>query len=159
MTAQEVLHAGVQEEAQKNLARVAQHHDERHQRPPRSADLEVAKVGPVHLCLFSRQAAQTQIGFGFRSGSMAGDQVAKMVGAAAIAALAHHRVKPTGRQRRERLQRLADERQIGVDLRRARRRSRLGQPGLRQHPPHGAVVNMQLPGDRAHPPFLSVVVA
>ena len=47
MTAQEVLHAGVQEEAQKNLARVAQHHDERHQRPPRSADLEVAKVGPL----------------------------------------------------------------------------------------------------------------
>jgi len=82
-----------------------------------------------------------------------------MVGAAAIAALAHHRVKPTGRQRRERLQRLADEGQIDVDLGRARRRSGLGQTGLRQHASHGAVVNMQLPGDRAHPPFFSVVVA
>jgi hypothetical protein len=47
MAAQKVLHSGVQEEAQKDLARVAQHHNERHQRPPRSADLEVAKVGPL----------------------------------------------------------------------------------------------------------------
>jgi len=85
--------------------------------------------------------------------------MAKMVGAAAIAALAHHRIEAAGRQRRERLQRLADEGQIDVDLGRARRRSRLGQTGLRQHAPHGAVVDMQLPGDRAHPPFLSVVVA
>ena len=45
MAAKEALHAGVQEEAQKDLARVAQHHDERHQRPPRLADLETPHMG------------------------------------------------------------------------------------------------------------------
>src|SRR5208282_5119406 len=47
MAAQEALHSGVREEAQKDLARVAQHHPERHQRPPRPADLKVAEVSPL----------------------------------------------------------------------------------------------------------------
>ena len=116
-------------------------------------------MGPVHLRLFARQAAQMQIGFGFRSRPMAGDQVAEMVGAAAIATLARHRKEAAGRQRRERLQRLADEGQIGVNLRRPWRRPDPGKAGLRQHAPHHAVVHMQLTGDGAHRPFLSVVVA
>ena len=37
VTTQEVLHAGIKEEAQKNLARVAQHHDEGHQGTARAA--------------------------------------------------------------------------------------------------------------------------
>ena len=37
VTTQEVLHAGIEEEAQKNLARVAQHHDEGHQGTARAA--------------------------------------------------------------------------------------------------------------------------
>ena len=91
MAAQEVLHAGIEEEAQEDLPRVAQHHDERHQRTPRPANLEMAEMSPVHLRLFAGQAAQTQIGLGFRTRPMAGDQVAEMIGAAAIAALVRHR--------------------------------------------------------------------
>jgi hypothetical protein len=39
-----------------------------------------------------------------------GDQVAEVIGAAAIAALVHHRMQAAGRQRRELLQRLENER-------------------------------------------------
>src|SRR5438105_692719 len=61
VTAQEVLHLGVEEEAQKNLARIAQHHDEGQQGPARTADHEMAKMPPVDLSLLAGQAAQTQI--------------------------------------------------------------------------------------------------
>ena len=107
---------------------MAEHHDEGHQRTPCAADLKMAEVTPVHLRLFARQATQTQIGFGFRARPMAGDQVAEVIGAAAIAAFAHHSIQPAGRQRRERLQRLADERQIRVDLRSAGGGPILGNP-------------------------------
>src|SRR4029077_19038402 len=55
---QEVPHPGVQEEAQEDLPRMAQHHDERHQWTPRPADLEMAEMSPVHLCLFAGQATK-----------------------------------------------------------------------------------------------------
>src|SRR6202163_2270724 len=42
MAAQEVLHAGIEEEAQEDLARIAQHHDEGHQRTACAADREMA---------------------------------------------------------------------------------------------------------------------
>jgi len=58
VAAQETLHPGVEKEAQKDLARVTEHHDECHQRTARTADLQVAEVPPVHLCLFTRQAAR-----------------------------------------------------------------------------------------------------
>jgi hypothetical protein len=57
VTAQEVLHAGIEEEAQKNLARVAQHHDEGHQGTARAADHEMTKMPPVDLPLLAGQAA------------------------------------------------------------------------------------------------------
>ena len=47
-----------------------------------------------------------------------------MIRAAAIAALVHHGVQPARRQRRELLQRLADQRQVGVDPRWPRRARR-----------------------------------
>jgi hypothetical protein len=97
---------------------VAQHHHEGHQRTLRPADIEVAEVPPVNLRLFARQTAQPQIGFGPRTRPVAGDQVAEVIGAAAIATLADHRMQAAGRQRREFLQRPQNERQIGVDLRR-----------------------------------------
>ena len=59
MSAQEILHAGIKEEAKEDLPRVAQHHDERHQRTTCPADLEMAEVTPVDLCLFAGQRAQT----------------------------------------------------------------------------------------------------
>jgi len=120
MATQEALHAGVGEEAQEDLARVAEHHDERHQRAAGPADGEMAEMAPIHLGLFPRQAAQAQVGLGFRPWPVAGDEVAEVIGAAVIAALAHHRIQAARGQRREGLERLADERQIRVDLRRAK---------------------------------------
>src|SRR5215212_3856611 len=64
VAAQEVLHAGIEAEVQEELPRIAQHHHERHQRPPRAADLDAAKMAPVDQGLFAWQAAQTQIGLG-----------------------------------------------------------------------------------------------
>ena len=115
--AQEVLHPGIKEEAQENLPRMAQHHHERHQRTPRTANLQVAEMGPVDLCLFARQAAQPQIRFGRTTRPVAGNEVAKVIRAAAVAALAHHRIQPAGGQGWELLQRLPDERQIRIRLR------------------------------------------
>jgi hypothetical protein len=53
MATQEVFHARIQEEAQKDLARVTQHHDEGHERPARPADRQVAEVSPVDLSLLA----------------------------------------------------------------------------------------------------------
>jgi hypothetical protein len=110
---------------------MAQHHDERHQRELCPADLEMAEMSPVQLCPLARQATQPQIGRGLRSWPMAGDQVAEVNEAAAIAALAHHHIQPTGGQCRERLQRLPDERQNRVDLRRPDWRANSRQHSLR----------------------------
>ena len=98
MAAQEVLHPSVREEAQEDLPRMAQHHHEGHQRTPRAADVEVPEMSPVHLTLFTGQAAQPQIGLGSGTWPVAGNQVAEVIGAAAIATLAHHRIKAAGGQ-------------------------------------------------------------
>ena len=92
MTSQEVLHTGIEEEAQEDLARVAQYHDEGHQGTARTADREMAEVSPVDLGLFARQSAQAQIRLGWRPRPPASDDVAEVIGTAAIAAFAHHRV-------------------------------------------------------------------
>jgi hypothetical protein len=156
---QEVLHPGIQEEAQEDLARVAQHHDERHQRAARPADLEVPTMSPVDWGLFTGQRAQTEIRLGFRPRPVAGDQVAEVIRAAAITAPIRHDIQAAGGQRRERLQRLTDERQVRVDRRRARRRPGSRQAGLPQYAPHHAVMDVQLPGDGAHRPFFGVIKA
>src|SRR5450631_2663531 len=52
-----------------------------------------------------------------------------------------------------------DERQIGLDLRAARRRPDPGQASLAQDPCHGAVVHMQLARDRANAPFFDMIIA
>ncbi len=159
VAAQKVLHAGIEEEAQEDLTRVAQHHDERHQRTACPADFEMAEMTPVDLCLFARQRAQTQIGFGFRTRPILGDQMPEVIGTARIAAFAHHRIETAGGQRRECFQRLADERQIGVDPRGTRRSPKSRQAGLGQHAPHDAVVDVQLTGDGADRPLLGVIEA
>jgi hypothetical protein len=58
MTAQEVLHAGIEEEAQEDLARIAEHHDKGHQGPSGATDRKVAEMAPVDLRLLARQAVQ-----------------------------------------------------------------------------------------------------
>jgi hypothetical protein len=159
IAAQEVLHAGVEEEAQEDLSRVAQHHDEGHQRPPRTADVEMAEMRPIHLRLLAGERAQAQIGLGFGPRPMTGDEMAEMIRSTAIAALAHHDVEAAGGQPGEFLQRLGDEGQIGIDLRSTRRRPDPGQPSLRDHPPHYAVMDVQLRGNGAGGPFLGVMIA
>src|SRR6476620_2851488 len=156
---QEVLHPCVEEEAQEDLARVAEHHDERHQWTPRAADLEMAKMSPIDLPLLAGQAAQAQIGFGFWTRPTAGDEMAEVIGTPPVASLAHHHIQAACRQRREGLQRLADERQIGVDPRLAWWRTRPRQTGLRQHAADDAVMHVQLLGDGADQPLLRVVEA
>ena len=95
---------------------MTEHHDEGHQRTPRATDLQMAEVSPVDLSLFARQGAQTKISFGFRARTVAGDQMAEVIGTAGIAAFAHHSIQAARRQRRECFQRLADERQIRIDF-------------------------------------------
>jgi len=159
VAAQEVLHAGIEAEVQEELPRIAQHHHERHQRPPCTADLDAAKMAPVDLGLFAWQAAQTQIGLGRAARAVLGDEVTEVIGAAAVAAFMHHGKQAAGRQCWELLKCLQDERQVGVDRRRPRRRSGTRQTGLHQHAAHYAVVHVQLRGDGADAPFLDMVVA
>ena len=47
MPAQKILHSGVEKEAQENLPRMAEHHDEGHQRAAGAANLKMAKVSPL----------------------------------------------------------------------------------------------------------------
>jgi hypothetical protein len=133
MAAQEVLHAGVEEEAQKDVPREAEHYDEGHQGTARPANHQMTEVGPVALRLFPGQRAQAQIGLRCRTWPMAGDDGAETTWPAAIAAFANHRVQAAGGQRREPGQHLADERQIGIDLRWSLWRPDARQAGLGQH--------------------------
>ena len=116
MAAQKAFHPGIRKEAQKNLPRVAEHHDEGHQRTPDAAEFQMPEVTPVDLGLLTRQIAQMQLGRRFRTRPVAGDQMADVIGAFGMAAFAHHSVTTARRQRRECLQRLVDEGQICVDL-------------------------------------------
>ena len=61
------------------------------------------------------QAAQPQMRLGRAARPVQRNQVAEVIGAAAIAALIRHREQAAGGQGWELLQRLADQRQVGVD--------------------------------------------
>jgi hypothetical protein len=144
MAAQEILHAGVEEEAQKDVPREAEHQDKGHQgateharEGTRAANHQMAEVGPVALRLLPGQRAQAQIGLCWRTWPMAGDDGSEATWPAAIAAFASHRVQPAGGQRREPGQRLADERQIEIDLRGPPRRPDARQARLGEDPGDG----------------------
>ena len=119
MAAQEVLHAGIEEEAQEDLARIAQHHDEGHQRTACAANHEMTEVCPVDLGLFAWQTAQAQKRLGLRAWSQTCDEMPEVMGATAVTAFVHHHVQPAGGQLRKLLQVLVDEGQIRIDPRRA----------------------------------------
>ena len=121
VAAQEAVHARVQEEAQEDHARVAQHHDEGHQRAACAADLQMAEVAPVALHLLARQRAQAQIGLGDRTRAHAGDEVAEVLAAAAVATLADHAEQPHGSEFGELGEGLQDERPVHIDPARAQR--------------------------------------
>ena len=76
-----------------------------------------------------------------------------------VAAFSDHRVEPASGQCRECRQRLPDERQISVDQRLSRFRPDLRHPGLGQHAPHDAVMDVQLTRDGADGPFFGVIEA
>ena len=159
MAAQEVFHAGVEEEVLKDVPREAEHHDEGHQGTARAANHQMAKVSPVALRLFTGQCAQAQVGFRLRARPMTGNDGAEAAFAAAIAAFPHHGVQAAGGQRRELGQHLADERQIGVDLRWPLRRAAARQTRLCQHPGNSFGMHAQLPGDGSDTPLFDVVIA
>ena len=159
MAAQEALQACIEEEAEIDLAREARDHDEGHQRAAGASDGELTKMPPVDLPLLSGQGAQAQVGFGLRARAMAGDDMAKMIGAAAVAAFADHHEQPAGGQGGERLERLADKGQERIERGGTCGSTEARQTGLRQHPCNGTVMHMQLAGDGAGAPLLDVVIA
>ena len=57
VTTQEVLQAGAEEEPQEDLARIAQHHNEGHQRTAGTDNGHMAEVSPIDLGLLARKAA------------------------------------------------------------------------------------------------------
>ncbi len=90
MAAQEVLHAGVDEKAQEDLTRPAQHHDETEQRPQqRHRSRSLPEARPVHLALLAGQRAQPEVGFGRPSWPIQRHQVTEMIRTADVATLPH----------------------------------------------------------------------
>src|SRR5215471_18360187 len=114
---------------------------------------------PISLRLFPREGAQSQIGFGLRTRAMPGDAMAKMIGAAAVAAFTHHLVEPAGGEVWELLQRLENKRHVRIELRGSLTPAKARQTGLRQHSGDGAVMYTELPGDGAGAPLLDAVIA
>jgi hypothetical protein len=159
MAAQEVLHAGIEKEAQEDLAREAQDSNEGHQWTTCPTNHHMSKVCPIDLSLFARQGTQTQISFRRRPWSVTSNDMAELALTAAIAALLHHRVQAARPQRRELGQSLVDEWQIRVDFRGAAQPLDARQAGLGQHPGDSVTVHAQLLGNRSDPPAFSMVIA
>src|ERR1700730_4791868 len=143
MAAQEVFHAGIEEEAQKDLARIAQHHDEGRQRTACAANHEMTEVCPVDLGLLAWQSAQTHKGFGLWTWSQACDEITEVIGAAAVTALVHHYVQPAGGQHWKLFQGLVDEGQVRIDPRRAWPQADWWQTGLGEHPLHRSTIYVE----------------
>jgi hypothetical protein len=156
---QEVGHARIEEEAQEEPTREAQHHHEGHQGAFGLAKAERAEMPPVNLRLLARQGLQAQVSLRLWAGPVVGDEVAEVILSTAVTTLAHHGVEPAGGQCRVLLQGLEDERHIGVNQRRAMRPRGLGQTGLSEHPVDRAVVHAQLAGNGADLPLLHMEVA
>ena len=155
----QVLHARIQAEAQEDVAREAWRRDESHQWALGATDDDVAEMPPIDLRLIAGQRAQAKIGLGRLARAQAGDDVAEVAGAAAVAALLRHAVQTAGGQRRELSQRIAKERQIGIDLRASLRRPRTRHARLPEHPLDRLMVKAQLLGDRPDAPLLNVMKA
>jgi hypothetical protein len=96
VAAQEILHVRTQEEAQEDTPGPGQDHHKSHQWPFGLSDLDVVKVGPVALALFTGQGAQAQVGLGWGARAVPGDDVAKVVGASAVTTLHDHGVQAAG---------------------------------------------------------------
>ena len=160
VAADEVGERGAEVEAHEGISGVAQHQDERHQGAFGAPDGELAEVRPVDLALLARKGAKAQIRFTGPARAQLRDAVTEVVGAAGVAPRLDHVEQPRGGQGGEALQRLGDERPVGVELRGPSPALTLAlHAGLAQHPLDGVVVDAELRGDGAHPPVLDEVVA
>ena len=160
VAADEVGERGAEGEAQECIPRIAEHQDERHQGALGASDGELAEVRPVDLGLLARKGAKAQIRFTGPARAQRRDAVAEVVGAARVAPHLDHVEQPRGGERGEALQRLGDERHVGVELRGPSPALTLAlHPCLAEHPLDGGVVNAELARDGAHPPVLDEVVA
>ncbi len=74
----------------------------------------MTKVAQVNLALFTGEGDQSQIRLRDGAGSMVGDEVAKVVRSALVAAHFDHGVQAAGPEVRELLQGLQNERQVPV---------------------------------------------
>ncbi len=157
MAMQEVAHGRTEVEAQEDAPRVAEHHHEAHQRALRAPDPDLAEVSPIDLGLLAGKGLQAQIGLGHGLGPEGGDHMTEVVGAARIAAFAHHLIETAGRQRRPGRQRLDDERHVGIDHRRPRRDCVPGLARIAERPLDGVAMHAELACDRADLPLLDVV--
>jgi len=87
--------------------------------------------------LLARQGANAQVGLGQRARTVAGQDVAEVVGAPRIATCLHHGVKPTDRGRGRLGERLAHERQVWVHPARPAWLWGSHDAGLAEHAAHG----------------------
>ena len=141
MATQEVLHVRAQEEAQEDAPGPGQDHHKGHQWALGLADLDVAKVTPVALALFTGQGAQAQVGLCCGARTVSGDNVTKVIRATTIATLHHHGVEPTGGEVWKLLEGLFDKRQVGSYCRRARCLHDRSNTGLGEHAHDGLAVH------------------
>jgi hypothetical protein len=81
---QEVLHVCAQEETQEDASGPRQDHNESHEWALCLSDLDVTKVSPIALTLFTGQGAQAQVSLGWGARAEPGDDVAEVVGSATI---------------------------------------------------------------------------
>ena len=157
MASQEAVHPSIEEEAQEDHARVAEHHDKGHQRTPGAADLKMAEVAPVHLRVLARQRAQAQVGLDRWARAQPGRHGAEVRGAAHKNAFADHGVQPRRGERGVLGQRLLDEGPVRVDAAGAQRRRMDRRAVARHNTAHDVAVHVQPPGDGAHAPLLDGV--
>ena len=85
--------------------------------------------------------------------------MAEVIRPAAVAAFPQHHIEPAGGEAWELRQRLADERQIAVNLGPSPRPVDFGEAGLADHPQHRVAVDAQLRRYGPGTPFLDVVIA
>jgi hypothetical protein len=148
----------VDDELAPHRAGVCEHHHEHPQRALPAGDGELADVGPVDLGHLPRQRLGQEVGRPPGPGPDERDVLAQRPHRSEEAALSDHVVEPGREQLRIPVERLVDERTIGVDDARAkvRGRARGAEP---EHPPDLVRVGLELGRDRADRPVLGVVQA
>ena len=157
MGAYEVTHRGPEVEAQEQMARVGQHHHEGHQRTQRAPHRELAEVGPVRLSLITGERAQPQVGFCRGPRTQPRHQGTEVIGAARVAAFAHHGVEPRGAKCGVLGQRLDDECPVRLDHRGPCDLVRHRHAGLGQHAAHSGVMHPKLGSNGSDRPVLGVM--